>query len=278
MNALRDLLEQGFKSLGLMESVAELITNLVIVLIWIIIGIIFTKITKYIVFKVIQTKGESNRAVTVSKLISSIVKYVVWFVIFIIIMSELEINIAPFLASAGILGVVIGFGAQEMVRDFFSGFFIIFENIFDVGEVIEVSGFKGTVKDITLRTTRIENWKGEVRTVNNGDVKNVINYSKNDSIAIIDFGVAYDSDLKLLNEKLNEFLPTLLLKYEDLVANPEFLGVISLDDSCITMRIIAKTKNFKHFGIERNLRKEIVQYLNEINVEIPFPQVVVHNA
>lgn len=278
MSGVKELIYEVFLDLGLIEVIAELIVNLIMVVIWIIIGVVATKVTKFVIFKVMNSKAGNNRAVTVSKLVSSIVKYVVWFVVFIIVMGELNISIAPFLASAGILGIVIGFGAQEMVSDFFSGFFIIFEDIFEIGEVIEVAGFKGTVIDITLRTTRMENYKGEVKTVNNGDVKNVVNFSKNNSLAIIDFGVAYDTDLLNLRVKLAEFLPSLKEKYEDIIEVPELLGVMSLDDSCISMRVIATSKNFKHFGVERNIRAEIVGFFNDNNIEIPFPQVVVHNA
>lgn len=278
MSGIKELLFESFVDMGILDAVAELFVGILSVCIWILIGMIATKISKFSIFRFVKAKGDSSRAITVSKLVASISKYVIWFVVFVVILGELKVNIAPFLASAGILGIVIGFGAQEMVRDFFSGFFIIFEDIFEIGDVIEVNGFKGTVIDITLRTTRTQNYKGEIRTVNNGDVKNVTNYSKNASLAIIDFGVAYDTNLLKLREDLEAFLPTLQAKHIDMIDNPEFLGVMSLDDSCVSMRIIAKTENYKHFGVERYLRSEIVTHLTETGVEIPFPQVVVHNA
>ena len=159
-----------------------------------------------------------------------------------------------------------------------SGFFILLDNIFSVGDIIEVNGFKGEVREVGFRTTRIRNWKGEVKIVSNGDLNNVINFSKNNSVAIVDFGVAYDTDMSTINELMERFIESIDGKYSEVIERPSFLGVVELADSSINLRIIAKTNANKHFQIERDLRREVVIFLNENGVEIPFPQVVVHNA
>ena len=225
-----------------------------------------------------RVKKSGPRAVTLSKLLISVSRYFIWFIISLMILTELSVDVTPFIASAGVVGLAIGFGAQEIVRDFISGFFIIFEGAFNVGDIIEVGGFKGTVLTLGLRTTVIENWVGERKIINNGNIDNIINFSRNNSIAIIDFGVSYNTDLNALKECMAEFVVLEQSKYEDIIETPTFLGVTKLDDSSINMRIIAKTQTMKHFAVERGIRMDLVQFLNEHNIEIPFPQIVVHNA
>jgi small conductance mechanosensitive channel len=195
-----------------------------------------------------------------------------------IVLDEMHIDTTPFIASAGVIGLAVGFGAQEIVRDFISGFFVIFDGEFNVGDIVESDGFKGTVKSIGLRTTVLVNWKGETKIINNGNLGNIINFSTNNSVAIVDFGVAYETDLKRLYELMPELIDQIESSYSDIVEKPSFLGITELADSSINMRIIAKSQTMKHFQIERDIRRDIVLYFNQHNINIPFPQVVVHNA
>ncbi|AIO18190.1 putative MscS family protein YkuT [Candidatus Izimaplasma bacterium HR1] len=260
------------------DILAQVIVTSAMIVLWIIAGIILLRVLKIVIYKSMRVEKNGARALTVSKLLNSIVKYVVWFIIILLILGELNVNITPFIASAGVVGLAIGFGAQEIVRDFISGFFIIFEGSFDVGDVVEVDGFKGTVLSLGLRTTIIENWLGERKIINNGKIGSIINCSKNDSIAIIDFGVGYDTDLNELNKVMASFVEELESRHEVIVETPQFLGVTELADSSINMRMIAKTKAMQHFQVERDIRKELVEVLVKNNIDIPFPQVVVHNA
>lgn len=256
----------------------ELIIPATNVLLWLIIAFIVNRISKAVIFKALRVEKKGARALTIAKLLNSIVKYIVWFIVIMVILSSLGVDLTPFIASAGVVGLAIGFGAQEIVRDFISGFFIIFDGEFEVGEVIEVDGFKGTVLTVELRTTIIENWMGHRKIINNGNIQNVINYSRTNSLAIIDFGVAYDTDLMKLNEIMPAFLEEALNKHEVVIEMPNFLGVTELADSSINMRIIAKTRTMQHFQVERDMRRDLVLYLTQHDIEIPFPQVVVHNA
>lgn len=278
MEALRGLFEQAINGFDFLDAVGALIVNLLLVIVWIVIGVILVKISKKLTFRVLKVSNHTSRSYTVSKLISNIIKYTIWFIIFVLILTELGINIMPFIASAGVVGLAIGFGSQEIVKDFISGFFIILDDVFNIGDIVECTGFKGEVLELGLRTTRIKNYKGEIKIINNGDMKNVINYSKNNSLAIIDFGVSYDTDLRKVSELMKDFVVQMNEKYEEIVEEPKFLGVTELASSSINMRIFAKTQNSQHFHIEREIRKEVVIFLNSHDIEIPFPQVVVHNA
>jgi len=278
MEAVMKELLDFLVELGLAEAIANMIIVGVQILVWIIVGIILNFIVRRIIFRFIKATKDSKRSLTVGKLLNSVARYVIWFIIAISVLRTLDVDVAPIIATAGVLGLAIGFGAQEIVRDFISGFFIIFEGTFNVGEVIEVSGFKGTVLSLGLRTTSIENWKGEIKTVNNGDISSVVNYSRNNSVAIVDFGVDYDTDLEKLNGLMKEFVEISFEKYDDILELPNFLGVGELADSSINLKLICKTAPMNHFQVERNLRKDIVEFLGNNNIDIPFPHVVVKNA
>jgi small-conductance mechanosensitive channel len=278
MENLRMLIEELFLSLKLLESVAGLITDVVLVVLWLVVGFILIKISKAVTFRIIKAKSSNPRTITIAKLVANIVKYTIWFVILIIILNEVGVNIAPFVASAGVIGLAIGFGAQEIVKDFISGFFLILDDVVNVGNVIEVGSFKGEVLVIGLRTTRIKNFKGEIKVVNNGDMKNIVNFSKSNSMAIVDFGVSYKTELKDITKIMMEFEELSFSKYDKIIEKPKFVGITELDDSSINMRVIAKTETGAHYQIERDLRLDLVMFLVQNDIEIPFPQVVVHNA
>ena len=263
------------------SNLPEVILNLSLIIsmivIWILIGILSHLLVKHLLFKVLRLKRKGPRAMTIGKLTSNISKYFIWFIIGMVILGEMNIDVTPFIASAGVIGLAIGFGAQEIVKDFISGFFIIFEESFNVDDVVEIDGFKGNVLSLGLRTTRIMNWKGEVKILNNGDIRSVINFSKSDSIAIVLFGVSYDTNLLKLQELMAVFVQNTYLKYEAIIETPTFSGITELADSSINMRLIAKTESLQHYQVERDIRRDLLIYLYENNIEIPFPQLVIHN-
>jgi moderate conductance mechanosensitive channel len=157
-----------------------------------------------------------------------------------------------------------------------SGFFIIFEQHFNVGDRIEVQGFKGDVIDIGLKTTKIRNWKGEIKILANGEINNLINYSKEASTAIVDFGIAYRENIQQVIDLLNTAFLTMKKDFPQIIEDPTVVGVMDLSNSSINMRVIAKTFNEQHYAVERGIRKLIKEVLDENNIEIPFPQIVVN--
>jgi len=277
MTGLKESLYQFLLDLKIPEVVSNIIVIALIVFLWIMVGVLIHRIVRSLLYKVFKIKSRGARAITLGKLISNITKYFIWFVIGIVILSEMNIDITPFIASAGVLGLAIGFGAQAIVKDFISGFFLIFEESFNIDDIIEVDGFKGKVLELGLRTTRIQSWKGEIKIINNGDIRSVINYSMDNSVAIVDFGVGYDTDLLSLQKLMEQFVLDVKEKYEDIISTPSFAGIIELADSSINLRLTAKTISQSHFQVERDIRRDLVIYLTENKVEIPFPQLVIHN-
>ncbi len=278
MTALRSFINHLFTSnFGFTQVAANLFVSLIIILLWLILGIIILRVLRRLIKNYFKKRNEEKRSNTLSSLTLSTIKVFVWFIIILAIISELGFNITPILASAGILGLAIGFGAQTLVKDVISGFFIIMDDHYNIGETIEVNGFRGTIKAMNLRTTSIENFMGSILTLNNGSISQVINWSRRNNIALVDFGVDYDTDLDNIVNIMPDFLNHLQETITEIIEEPSFLGVTELADSSINMRIMAKTENGKHWATERKIRHELVQYLKQNNIDIPFPQLVLHN-
>ncbi len=225
-----------------------------------------------------KPSASQKRKKTIAKLLMSLFKYSIWLITILIILSIWGVNVGPALAGLGIAGLVIGLGAQKFINDLINGMFIIFEQHYDVGDVITTNGFTGEVVDIGLKTTKIKNWKGELKILANGDITDVVNLSRFQSLAIIDFGVAYDSNLDKVTEVLKDNLPKLKSMFPEITEDPQLLGVTELADSSINMRVIIRTLNNQHWNVERQGRAFIKKTLEENGIEIPFPQVVVHEA
>ncbi len=259
--------------LFLNESIGPLINSAIVIFI----SMTILKIAK-VTFTHISTKDGplKKRKQTLTKVINSIIKYVVTIIAILVVLSLWGINVAPALAGLGILGLVIGLGAQKFINDLISGFFIVFEHHFDVGDKIEVQGFKGEVTDIGLKTTKIRNWKGDTKIVSNGEISTLINFSRNFSVAVAEFSIAYREDVQTTIDLLTAELPKIRPLFPVIIDDPQVLGVIELANSGVNMRVICKTESEQHYIIERELRKRIKQILDENGIEIPFPQVVVH--
>ncbi|MCF7929893.1 MAG: mechanosensitive ion channel family protein [Acholeplasmataceae bacterium] len=259
--------------LFLIDGVIPLINSAVVIFI----SLTILKVAKVTLTHISTKDGPlKKRKQTITKVINSIVKYLVSIIAILIILSMWGINVAPALAGLGILGLVIGLGAQKFINDLISGFFIVFEHHFDVGDRIEVQGFKGDVTDIGLKTTKIRNWKGDTKIVSNGEISTLINFSRNFSIAIADFGIAYREDVQKTIDLLTAELPKIKPLFPVILEDPQVLGVIELGNSSVNMRVICKTESEQHYAIERELRKRIKEILDENGIEIPFPQIVIH--
>ncbi|QWC00450.1 mechanosensitive ion channel family protein [Mycoplasmatota bacterium] len=260
---------------GLLEKIGAIIST---VLIFVISGFVI-KLFKILVRRSQKYMRTANdrRKHTIIKITSSIVNYVVFIIGLLLILAVWGINVLPALAGLGILGLVVGLGAQDLIKDIIAGFFIVFEKHFDVGDMVEISGFKGEVIDIGLKTTRVRNWKQDVKIFNNSSVQNAINFSVTESLAIVEFGIAYEADVDQALEVLKNELPKTRELMPELVDDPVCVGVIALADSSVNMRVVARTKSEQHYGVERVLRKEIKKILDNAGIEIPFPQIVINN-
>ena len=220
-----------------------------------------------------------GRLQSVTSLISGLLKYVAVIAAIVWGLSILGINTTAVLAGVGIVGLILGFGAQSLIEDIITGAFIIFENQYSVGDIIILDDFRGVVRSIGVRTTVIEDAGGNLKVVNNSDIRNFQNRSRNNSVALVVVSVAYSTDLKKLEAMLKESLPKLKYEHSDLyLTAPRYLGVENLGESGIDLKFAADVKEENIFNGQRMLARDIKILFDEKGVEIPFPQVVVHKA
>jgi small-conductance mechanosensitive channel len=219
-----------------------------------------------------------QRAKTMGDLLKSVITGVVVAIFGTMILSQVGVDIAPIIASAGIIGIALGFGAQSLVKDFLSGVFMIFEDQYGVGDVVDVGEATGTVEAVSLRVTRLRDLDGTVWYVPNGEILRVGNKSQNWSRAVVDIGVGYDEDLARAKRVLTEVAHDL---WEDedyrsvIIEEPEVTGVEALTPDAITLRVLVKTAPMEQWAIARELRQRVKARFDHEGIEIPFPQRVV---
>ncbi|MCK5706864.1 MAG: mechanosensitive ion channel family protein [Candidatus Aureabacteria bacterium] len=221
------------------------------------------------------TADEYKKRITLFPIIRSFLKYAIYFFALVMVLKALEINIGPIIAGAGILGIVIGLGAQPLINDLVSGFFIIFENIYLVGDYIETSSARGIVETIDIRSTRIRNPNGQQHILRNGQIGDIVNFSKKYAFAVVEVGVDYGSDL----EQVYKILHGSGIKLKN--ANPNILektivqGLENFGESELLIRTITKVKPGCHMQVARDLRKIIKEDFDKAGIEIPFARRVI---
>lgn len=215
-----------------------------------------------------------RRQRTISRLLQSVISYVVYFSAIIGILSSLNIKVAGLLAGAGIVGLAIGFGAQSLVKDVITGFFIIFEDQFGVGDYIKINAAEGTVVEVGLRTTKINGATGEQFIIPNGAIGEVVNYSVNNSKIFIDLQMATDADFEKAEGVINKYLETLPKMHKELIAAPVFLGVQNVKGTEVTIRIAAETLPQQQYGVARTIRRDITKLFEENNIPMVYPKMM----
>src|SRR5436190_5629436 len=199
-----------------------------------------------------------QRTATLRQIIRSVTKVILVLVVVLTISSELGFNIGPVLASAGIVGLAVGFGAQSLVKDVISGFFILFEDQFGVGDVVKIGDFTGVVERMTLRATVLRNLEGQVYVVPNGNIQNVTVLTKEWARAVVDVTVAHSEELSRVFDVLQKIGSRLAQQWPDRVSEqPVILGVEKLDASGVMVRSIVKTPPFKKDDVIREWRRLI---------------------
>jgi small conductance mechanosensitive channel len=246
----------------LLESLA------IIIFIW-----ILNKLCMIIVSLSIKKGARSE---TIGNLLKGFVKIISILIAVFLILSAWGIDTPTLLAGAGILGLAISFGAQSLLEDMFAGLAIITQKLFVVGDIVELEHMRGTVKDIGLRVTKIEDIYGDVLIINNSDIKNVINTPSSLSIAICDIGIEYGADLEKVENVIKENLELIRKNIPNIKEGPFYYGVDQLADSAVVCRIVAKTEEQNKHSVRRALNREVKLLFDRHQINIPFPQLTIH--
>jgi small conductance mechanosensitive channel len=229
--------------------------------------------------KSLEQKGvvpseQEKRAKTLSGIVSASISVTIYAVAIMMIITECGVNIGPLLAGAGIAGVAIGFGAQSLVKDVISGFFILMEDQIRVGDVANVAGIGGLVEAINLRTTRLRDLEGKVHIIPNGSIEVATNLTRDWSRALVEIGVAYKENVDNVISVLKEVGEELRndSAFKEVILEPlTVLGLDSFGDSSVNIRLYFKTLPIKQWEVAREFRKRVKKAFDEQGIEIPFP-------
>ncbi|MTI46214.1 MAG: mechanosensitive ion channel family protein [Firmicutes bacterium] len=248
-----------------------IITRIVIKIVSVVIDKFFKKQRDF------KYKMEDRKANTLAAILKSISRYAIYFIAIVPILELFGITPASVLAAAGVGGIAIGFGAQSLVKDVITGFFILFEDQYSVGDFIKTGEFEGIVEEIGLRTTKIRAFSGDLHIVPNGNITAVTNRCRGSMRAWVDVSIAYEEDIENALTVLKGLCEDIAKNDDRIVEGPTVLGVSSLGSSDIVISIIAKTKPMEQWAVEREMRKRIKEEFDRKNIEIPYPRRVVIN-
>lgn len=227
-----------------------------------------------------RIKPKSRRVSTVMTLLFSAQSYIFVMIGIFWGLSILGVDVSTMLAGVGVVALVLGFGAESLIADVVTGVFMIFENEYNVGDVIEVGGFRGTVDSIGIRTTCLRDGGDNIKVLNNSDIRNLTNLSQRGSTAVCDLPIPYEADLKKARAALeNDLLPAFVQEHPEIFsAVPRLLGVQQLADSAVVLRIIAQVDENDRFAAERWMREDLKTGMEKYGMGCPYNRVVVERG
>lgn len=262
------------------ETWIDLITLAIRIVLIIAISMIVVQVGKYIIRKIFKLKlksplrKEERRERTLLKLLENALSYIIYFSAILAILQEFNIDVKGLLAGAGVLGLAVGFGAQSLVKDVISGFFILFEDQFSVGDYVKIGTAEGIVEEIGLRTTKIKNFTGEIFILPNGTIAQVVNYSLKNSLAIVDVTIPFELGIEKVEKSIDAYLESMSKDNPDLLGKPKLIGAHDFTEDSVIERIIAETRPMRHFDIARNISMGIKKQLEQEGIEIPYPTLI----
>lgn len=215
-----------------------------------------------------------KRINTLMNIIWAIVKMIILLTFGMIILQKFGVNVGPIIASAGILGLAVGFGAQQLVKDVISGFFILLENQIRTGDAAVINGTAGTVEVIQLRTTTLRDFSGTVHIFQNGKINMLSNKTKEWSAAVFDIGVAYKEDVQHVTEVMKNVGEILMseIEFTEKITNPmEIMGLDQFGDSALVIKARIKTRPGMQWVVTREYNKRLKLAFDAENIEIPYP-------
>ena len=222
--------------------------------------------------------AKSNRTKTVFTLLDGFVKYGGAIALILCLLRACGVDTGALVASVGVLTLVVGLGANALIADIIAGMFIIFENEYNVGEIISIDDFRGTVIEIGIRSTKLLDAAGNIKIINNGNIGDIVNLSRELSLAVADLDVPYDVPIELIENIFEKNLDRIRDRIPAIVEGPFYKGVCMYKDSNVTLKLIAQCKEEDRFQVQRDLLREFRFLLTENDIDIAFPQVVIHQS
>ncbi|SEN51447.1 mechanosensitive ion channel family protein [Lihuaxuella thermophila] len=247
----------------MLPIVQSILTSIIILAV----AFVINGIAKRLIRRVMTNKrppgqGEQHRIQTLQSLLTNLASYTIFFITIVAILGEFNINASAIIASAGIIGLAIGFGAKDLVSDLVTGFFVLMENQINVGERVTVNGFSGTVEDVGLRVLKIRADNGDLHFIPNRDIKALTNHSRGLRQAEVDIPIPAEADIERAIEVLQKECEQLAKRLTGVVEGPKVLGVQNIGGSEAVIRVLVRTENGQQAEVERELRKDLKKALD----------------
>lgn len=218
---------------------------------------------------------KNKKAATISSLVRSIIKWAIILVAVFLIMRKWGVDTAKILASIGILALIIGLGCQSLISDIVAGIFLVADNAFEVGDIVVIDGFRGTVIEIGLKTTKIEDAGGNVKLISNSAITSMVNLTDSLSLAIVEISIPYEENLARTETLLMKRLEDMKDRIPSIVEGPFYKGVEDMGESAVILKVIAKVKEEDRFQCTRDMKRDIYIFLNENAITVPYPQLTI---
>ncbi len=245
---------------------------------------ILSRILNVLINKTVESRKNSKFTVderkirTISTVLKNVIRYILYFIGIMIILDILGVNTTSIIATAGIGGLAISFGAQSLVKDIITGFFILFEDQFSVGEYVKIGDFEGIVEEMGIRVTKIRDFTGELHIIPNGNISLVTNKSRGPMSSYVDIRIAYEEDVDRAIKAIQEVCDRIRKTNDSILEGPSVLGITDLGDSGINIKITAKTKPMDQWALERQIRKEVKKVFDRENIQIAYPKFIIQDT
>lgn len=253
-----------------------------ILLIFITIRILVTLINK-LIDKTFKSKRnahllDNKRANTLGEILKKLIKYLLYFLGVVIVLEMFNINTTSILATAGIGGLAVGFGAQSLVKDIITGFFILLEDQYSVGDLVQIGTFQGVVEELGLRVTKLRDFSGELHIIPNSSIQIVTNKTRGPMRALVKISIAYEENIDRVIAIMEKMCEEIKLTNEAIIEGPSVLAVSNFGEYNIEITIIAKTNAGDQWSIEREIRKKVKETFDREGIEMPYPKRIVYGG
>ncbi|MCD8200519.1 MAG: mechanosensitive ion channel family protein [Clostridia bacterium] len=219
---------------------------------------------------------KSTSAQTIIKLVNNVIKYVVWIVIILVDLAAWGVDTTTLLASAGIMALIVGLGAQSLIGDVIAGIFIVFEGNFKIGDIVVIDGWRGTVEEIGLRTSRIVDAGGNVKVINNSNIVTIINNTQQFSLAKCTVGIEYGESIKRVEAVIAKNLDSIREAIPAITEGPFYKGVDALGASSVDLLFVAKCKEQDLYQVQRDMNRQLKLLFDDNDINIPFTQITLN--
>ena len=261
-----------FENLIYSDSLRSLIIKIVLsVIVFLVAKIIIYIFTKALTNLVKTYKkndfSNSKKVNSIVSISSSVLKYIIYFIVIVIILSIFNVNTLSLIATAGVGGIIIAFGVQSIVKDLFSGVFILLDDQYNIGDDVVINGISGNIMSINMRNTQIQGYDGSVNTISNGSITTVTNLSKNNQRSVVTFCFPTDVDIEKVKKIISDFSTEFSEKHKSVIKNPVFFGVTETESYYVKIAVALWSKQSTQWQNEKNLREELYKKFKEKNIE-----------